>query len=200
MAIRVTTEGEIRITGGGAERATSVEDSPTPGVSVLPQLPRRTFRDLRLEVDEEGADLVLEEGDLAGEAGLLTAVLISLFSDARALDKDPFPPEESSRRGWWADEQPDRIGSLLWLLRREKVTRSTVERARQYARSALRWLVDDGIADHVEVEAAVRDTFTVMLTVRLHRGRARRWSEVWAATEAALTTTVKGVEVRILTE
>ena len=43
--------------------------------------------------------------DLQGDDGLLTAVIISLFTDARAHDDDPLPDERvgvtSDKRGWW---------------------------------------------------------------------------------------------------
>lgn len=154
--------------------------------------------DIRMELTDAGADLALHEGDLLLEDGLRTAVVVSLFSDARAEAKDPLPPEETSRHGWWPDEAGDRFGSLLWLLRREKVTTSTVERARQYARAALQWMVEEGIAERIEVEASVRDTFTIGLTIRLHRGRARRWADLWDATDRELQASAEGVEVRIL--
>jgi phage gp46-like protein len=199
VAVRVVSPGgEARVISAGGEERVTEADAPVVALSTA-TLPRRTFRDVLLEVSEDGADLVLQGGDLAGENGLLTAVMISLFTDARALERDPLPVEETSRRGWWADEAPDRIGSLLWLLRREKVTRATVELARQYARASLQWMVEDGIAEQVDVEAAVRQPFTVLLTVRLQRGRARRWSDLWKATEGAMEASAKGLEVRVLT-
>lgn len=94
--------------------------------------------------------------DLQGDEGLMTAVIISLFTDARAHDDDPLPDERagvpSDRRGWWGDCLPDAqgeqtlesIGSRLWLLWREKDLDSVVARARQYAGEALAWLTREG--------------------------------------------------------
>ena len=85
--------------------------------------------DLSLAFNSERGvfDLVLSPGespDLQGDDGLLTALLISLFTDRRAHDDDPLPDERvgvpSDMRGWWGDyfetERPDPIGSRLWLL------------------------------------------------------------------------------------
>jgi hypothetical protein len=35
--------------------------------------------------------------------------------------------------------------------------------------------------------------------VRVLRGRARRWSDLWKATEGAMEASAKGLEVRVLT-
>ena len=48
------------------------------------------------------ADMSLIGIDLATEEGLYTAVVISLFTDARADKDDELPAgENDSRRGWW---------------------------------------------------------------------------------------------------
>lgn len=105
-------------------------------------------------------DLALTEGGaLARDDGLRTAVLLSLFCDARAAPDDPVPdPLNPDRRGWIGDVlapvDGDRWGSRLWLLAREKQTEATRRRAELYAREALAWLVEDGLAARVEVEAA----------------------------------------------
>ena len=88
-----------------------------------------------------------------------TAVLISLFSDRRANDDDVLPdPESSDRRGWWGDLaapiiEGDQIGSKLWLLNREKTLPTVLQKAKQYAREALQWMIDDGVALTIDVEA-----------------------------------------------
>ncbi|WP_418503257.1 phage GP46 family protein [Desulfovibrio sp.] len=101
--------------------------------------------------------------DLQGDDGLMTAVIISLFTDARAHDDDPLPDERvgvsSDRRGWWGDCLPDAqgeqtlesIGSRLWLLWREKDLDSVVARARQYAEEALAWLTREGHVSSLSV-------------------------------------------------
>lgn len=139
------------------------------------------------------ADLMLADGALATDDGLKTAVLISLFSDARASADDALPQPGADRRGWWGDtlsDAGDEIGSKLWLLSREKTLSSTLERARTAARDALEWLIEDGIASAVEVVAERvlrngRDTGTLALGVTISRptGPARqRFDFVWEAT------------------
>lgn len=105
------------------------------------------------------ADLKVEAGDLAAEDGLKTAVLLSLFTDRRARPDDVLPEADADRRGWWGDvaaaEPDDQIGSRLWLLSREKRRPEVVAKAREYAEEALAWLVRDGVARAVAVEAEI---------------------------------------------
>lgn len=146
--------------------------------------------DLALRWDNElfGADLALDGAALATDEGLRTAVIVSLFTDARARDDDPLPAE-GDRRGWWGDAVPavprDRIGSRLWLLSREKRLQSVVARAHDYAAEALAWLVDDGIVASVQVEAEAIGDQTLGLRVEIVRpggpGR-QRFDFVWEAT------------------
>lgn len=96
--------------------------------------------------------------DLESDGSLETAVIISLFTDRRANEDDPLPDSNNlDRRGWWgdltSDFENDQIGSRLWLLEREKTMPNVVIRAKQYAEEALQWLIDDGVAMKVEVEA-----------------------------------------------
>ncbi|TBV76885.1 phage GP46 family protein [Pseudoxanthomonas winnipegensis] len=101
-------------------------------------------------------DYQLAAPGLAQDDGLQSAVIVSLFTDRRAGDDDTLP-DGSDRRGWWgdsvADETGDQIGSRLWLLRREKASDQTLQRAQQYAREALQWLADDGVVKRVDITA-----------------------------------------------
>ena len=140
------------------------------------------------QADRFGADLALDGGSLATDDGLRTAIVMSLFTDARALDDDPLPAPED-RRGWWGDALPqvqgDRIGSRLWLLSREKRLASVLERARGYAVEALNWLIEDGIATAVDVSAEIVGDATLGLQVIITRpaGPGRQHFDfVWEAT------------------
>lgn len=113
--------------------------------------------DLKAKFTEDRQfDLEIARNDLALDDGLETAVLVSLFTDRRAEATDQLPAGETSLRGSWVDAFPttpgDYLGSRLWLLGREKQLPEVLERAREYAAEALRWLVEDRIAARVEVE------------------------------------------------
>ncbi|OFW46539.1 MAG: hypothetical protein A2003_02540 [Acinetobacter sp. GWC1_38_13] len=104
------------------------------------------------------ADMSYLNGDLESEAGFASSVLISLFTDRRALNDDELPDSNSKdKRGWWGDlaspeVDNDRIGSRLWLLERSKTIPSIVTRAKQYVEESLQWMIEDGMASKIEVE------------------------------------------------
>lgn len=120
-----------------------------------------------------GFDLSVDGADLESDDGLETAVVLSLFTDRRAREDDVLPDPNSDRRGWWADAYPDieqdQIGSRLWLLYREKQLPVVLQRAREYARESLQWLIDDGVARAVDVSAEVVRTGVLGLGVVIHR-------------------------------
>jgi len=124
--------------------------------------------------------LAMDGGALAQDDSLDTAIILSLFSDRRARADDELPDNSGDRRGWWGDLVPpvegDQIGSRWWLLRREKNTLNTLNRAREYALEALQWLVTDGLAAKVEVEAEAvrREVLGVRVMVTLPSGDVLR--------------------------
>jgi len=115
--------------------------------------------DIRLEFNEDffEGDVVLGNGDLETDKGLGTAVLMSLFSDRRADESDKYDNDDP--KGWWADallpNAGDSFGSRLFLLNRAKALPNTEIKAQEYIFEALEWLIDDGIAESIDV-----DTFT----------------------------------------
>ncbi len=90
---------------------------------------------------------------------LRTAILISLFTDRIAAPGDVIPDGGNDPRGWWADDDVP-IGSRLWLLRRAKQTKDTLQRAYDYIAESLQWLIDDKVVARFDIMTQwVRDTF-----------------------------------------
>ena len=118
-------------------------------------------------------DFALDGADLATDEGLETAAAISLFTDRRAGRDDALPGGDDDRRGWWGDAfagvEGDLIGSKLWLLGREKNLPEALNRARDYGAEALAWMVEDGIAERVEVVAAAPLDTVLLLGVAIFR-------------------------------
>ena len=94
-------------------------------------------------------------GDLKTEDGLKAAVIYSLFTDRIATDDDIIPDGTDNKRGHWADayleNAQDSEGSKLWLLAREKQTTDTLNRAVEYTKESLQWLINDSVASDVGV-------------------------------------------------
>jgi phage gp46-like protein len=133
-------------------------------------------------------DVAVDNGDLATRRDLETAVILSLFTDRRAEPEDRLPDPSEGRRGWWGDTfapvQNDRIGSRLWLLHREKRTRETLARAREYVQEAVAWLVDDGIANRVETAVEYDPNRLDLIKIRIvvHRPQGLeeyRFDHLW---------------------
>lgn len=138
----------------------------------------------------EGADLVMsDEGNIASSEVLDTAVTISLFTRRLASTDDVLPEPRSHREGWWADDhtevEGDLIGSRLWLLSRSTLSQATLNQFRVYALEALQWLIDDGIAETVEVVATRytgrSDTVQIEVEILKPTTPASKWRGVWQA-------------------
>lgn len=134
------------------------------------------------------ADLSMIDSDLASEAGLETAVLLSLFTDRRAKNDDVPPSgDPNDRRGWWADQfadiEGDLFGSRLWLLDRAKLSPEVARRAEEYVREALQWMLDDKVVASIGVTIDISRRDTMLIGVTLQRpGRdavAFRFGRAW---------------------
>lgn len=142
---------------------------------------------LSFQPDTLRADWTLAPPEVAMDGGLRSAVIISLFTDRMAEPDDVIPDGSDDRRGWWGDtpepgEQADPIGSRLWLLAREKRTEETRRRAIVYAEEALAWLVQDGVAVRVAVDAQWQGLAQDQLALRVEvfrRDNGKTASEVF---------------------
>lgn len=125
------------------------------------------MNDIALVWQIDNADIVINQADFLLDDSLNTAVIISLFTDRRALDSDELPAgPDTDKRGWWGDSfNGSLIGSRLWLLSREKQLQSVLHKAQEYAEEALKWLVDDRLVKRVLVMATNPKTSILLLTV-----------------------------------
>lgn len=114
---------------------------------------------------------------------LAQAVLISLFSWRRSADDDGVAAPY--RQGWWGDSfSTAQIGSKLWLLQREKLTQEVILRAQEYAKEALQWLIDDAVAESVDVVAEAGGAGRLDLSVVIAKPRDTqawnaRFNDIW---------------------
>lgn len=104
---------------------------------------------------------VLQCYSLTLEDTLQTAVLLSLFTDARANTDDALPYGQTDKRGWCGQEfvgaassrADAQWGSRLWLYYSGVATQQHLDGAQFAAQEALAWMVNTGLADRVQVEA-----------------------------------------------
>lgn len=116
------------------------------------------------------ADIAVEGAVLLRDPTFETSILISLFSDARADNNDTLPGTFIFRRGWFGSIVLGfTFGSKLWLLGRSKLDETTFRLAEQYAKDALAWMIQDGIAESVEAFASKGGNRQLDFTVIVNR-------------------------------
>jgi phage gp46-like protein len=131
-------------------------------------------------------DISLENGDFTTTDGFDSSILVSLFSDARADKSEVLRPEQ--RRGWWGDECSDnknsKLGSKLWLLSQARKTPVTLNRAKDYAYQALKWLVDEGYSRKIDVNASfIAEGIKLDITITNNAGATESRSyKIWQNT------------------
>lgn len=148
--------------------------------------------DLALRWGTGCADLDVVADDLLSDAGLETAILLSLFTDRRAAVEDKLPGDGTDRRGWWADEfalaDGDLIGSRLWQLDRSTRREDVLRDAEAFDREALAWLIEDRVTDRVDVTVtAISNGLSHAITIYRPTGDPAtfRFSQAWEAQGAA---------------
>lgn len=142
--------------------------------------------DVGINIIDNCFQLALENGDLKFEQGLETACIISLFSDQRITEEE-LPPGLSSKRGWWGDVFPeiegDKIGSKLWILNRNVNSLATVAQLETLAKESLAWMIEDGVATAIEVEASINENnpsqSDISVEITRPTGETDRFGLIW---------------------
>lgn len=143
--------------------------------------------DVALVWDQGSAhgDWTTAGGGIALGPAIVSAVVLSLFTD-RIASPDFVPTDGTAdRRGWWGDSyEPSPIGSRLWQLdRAAKSTAANLPKlARGYCVEALQWLLDDGVAASVSVTAgwASPTALAILVTVAEPDGRLTTFNAQYA--------------------
>jgi len=129
----------------------------------------------------------LSGGDFLTNNSFDTSLTISLFGDKRADASEV--PVVHHRRGWWGNEfntnDPEfQLGSKLWLLHQARATPSTANKAVDYVKESLQWLIDDGHAQRVNVTSALSQN-NIQLTITIFREAGvteTRYYDLWENT------------------
>lgn len=130
------------------------------------------FIDIKLEYDEKRGyyDIIPNEtGDLAQDQSFDTTINLALLTDARA-DKTEVPLVQN-QRGTIVDlftEGRKRNGSKLWLLSQARATLTAKNKAKDYAKNALQFLVEKGYCKDVFVNSRLT-TNGIILDITIQR-------------------------------
>ena len=131
-------------------------------------------------------DWSIANGDLALGSPLLSAIMVSLFSD-RVAPAQPTADDQAAgigvtggaqddRRGWWGDVYIGRpIGSRLWQLARaiKTGTRQLPQDAEDICSEALQWLLDDNVVSSFSVAASWAAATSLLIAVSVFEPNAR---------------------------
>ena len=114
------------------------------------------------------SDLVFGNGILRDD-WLTTVIHTSLLTDRRAVGSE-LPDYESDPHGYFGDALNGfSYGSLLWTLRREKITDQLLIRARNIALDACQWLVRDNHVAALDIGASRHAISGITLLVRAQK-------------------------------
>jgi phage gp46-like protein len=144
-------------------------------------------QDIKLTLQQPGGlyDIAIDGTDFASVDGLDTAIVTSMFSDARAAESLVNSPEY--RRGWvgnilTADIQRQ-LGSALWVFDQARMTQDTINQLQLAAIAAFNWMVDDGVARNVFVEIDQNlDAVYISIIYAEPTGDVKRYKILWRET------------------
>lgn len=125
--------------------------------------------------DRDYCDISIVDNDILRDNTIESSVCIALLTDRRAtleeiITANMQPNFPYDLRGWWADTyRTNPIGSKLWLNRRRKSTDAVLLSQIQYAKEALAFLIDTGIAKDVIVNAAWTSRGVMEMNIKVIR-------------------------------
>ena len=124
-------------------------------------------------------------GDILSSDSFDTAIITTLFTDARAPASLVSLPEK--QRGWIGNESTPgfQIGSTLWVYTEQsRLTGSTVRGVTDAATKSLQWFVEDDIAVRVVGETEVStNKLTLEVTITSPDSSvSKRYFDIWKAT------------------
>lgn len=117
------------------------------------------MQDTKHIMDENGLYVLdIKNGDLAVVDGLETAMLVSLFTNARLDESIRSNPMQ--RSGWVGNIQTAKtkrqLGGQCWTLENERITTYYLAQAKEKSRRAHDWMINDGVARHVVTNASAK--------------------------------------------
>ena len=127
-------------------------------------------RDIKMIETPDGTfDITFTDGDITADEGFETAIMASLFTDARASESQVGSPEQ--RRGWLGNTLstvPGReVGGLMYLAEQRRLTQDTVNENVDFAQKSLAWMTEDRLAQRIDVSGELIPKKGVRLTIAI---------------------------------
>lgn len=146
-------------------------------------------QDVKLVPDERGNfDFVVKDGQIDFVDGLQSSIDVSLFTDSRAPSS--IVQHTDKRRGWVGDITKSLegkfTGSNLWTLDQARLTSGTISQAEIYAKDALAWMVEDQVAQEVNVSVTrVKRQINIAIEIVALNNTITRYNVLWRNTNAS---------------
>jgi phage gp46-like protein len=146
------------------------------------------MQDVKLAINDQGYyDLVIENGSIAGVEGLDTAILVSIYTDARAPASTVSDP--LMRRGWVGNilnvNLERELGSILWIADTSRVDQNTLNYFNRETKACLKWMLDDGIVKNIIINSEIVDSKNIKVNIsliKLNQTEADKYSILWKNT------------------
>ena len=145
-------------------------------------------QDVKLAKNDDGIyDFVLEGSDFASVDGIETAIGVSLFTDARESEGNV---QDAFRRSGWSGNiltlrDGFELGSTLWALV-SRMTQDTFNLGEDKCKIALQWMINDGIADTIDILMTPVDSRVSEIEIKLFKelNLVGRYTTLWTNTKA----------------
>ena len=122
-----------------------------------------------IETPDGTFDITFTDGDITADEGFETAIMASMFTDARASESQVGAPEQ--RRGWLGNTLstvPGReVGGLMYLAEQRRLTQDTVNENVDFAQKSLAWMTEDRLAQRIDVSGELIPKKGVRLTIAI---------------------------------
>lgn len=147
-------------------------------------------QDVKIAKNDDGIYDIVETSDgkdFESVEGFETAIGTSIFTNARESEGNV--PEAFRRDGWAGNlltlKDNFELGSTLWALV-SRMVQDTFDRASDTTRICLQWMLDDGIADTIEVETTRVNERQARIQIDLFKNTnlVGRYTTLWTNTQA----------------
>lgn len=147
-------------------------------------------QDVKIAKNDDGIYDIVETADgkdFESVEGFETAIGTSIFTDARESEGNV--PEAFRRGGWSGNiltlKDNFELGSTLWSLI-SRMVQDTFDLASDKTRICLQWMLDDGIADTIEVETTPVNDRQARIQIDLFKNTnlVGRYTTLWTNTQA----------------
>ena len=110
-----------------------------------------------------------ENGDILTDEFFDTAILMSLFCEKRANEREVREPER--RRGWIGNESTPgfEIGSKIWLYEQGRINKSTLNGIKTSAENGIQWMLDEEVLSSFEASTSLNENTNIILEIQFFR-------------------------------